>query len=702
MPRKVTLENTRNIGIMAHIDAGKTTTTERILYYTGVNYKLGETHEGTATMDWMEQEQERGITITSAATTCYWKGSKDQFPQTRINIIDTPGHVDFTVEVERSLRVLDGSVTVMCAKGGVEPQSETVWRQADHYHVPRMIYVNKMDITGADFYHVLDMVHDRLKANAVPIQLPIGKEDTFKGIIDLVEMDADIYYDQLGKDMRVEPIPEDMVDLANEYREKLLDAVSMFDDEIMELYLEGKEIPTAKIRAAIRQATCAVEMVPVVCGSSYRNKGVQKLLDAIVDYMPAPTDVPAIKGVNPKTDEEEERKSSDDEPFAALAFKIMTDPYVGRLSFFRVYSGTLTTGSSVLNATKGKRERMGRILQMHANHREDIESVYSGDIAAVVGLKNTTTGDTLCDEKNPIILESMEFPEPVIRVAIEPKTKAGQERMSVALAKLAEEDPTFRTYTDEETGQTIIAGMGELHLEIIVDRLLREFKVEANVGAPQVAYKETIRKAVDQDTKYARQSGGKGQYGHVKIHVEPNESGKGYEFVNAVVGGAIPKEYIPAIDAGIQGAMLSGTVAGYPVVDVKVTLFDGSYHEVDSSEMAFKIAGSMAFKEAMRKADPTLLEPIMKVCVIVPDEYMGDVIGDLNARRGQIQGYEMRSGAQQIDAFVPLAEMFGYATDLRSRTQGRGQYTMEPSHYIELPKGLQEKLIAKRTGKENF
>ena len=702
MPRKVTLENTRNIGIMAHIDAGKTTTTERILYYTGVNYKLGETHEGTATMDWMEQEQERGITITSAATTCYWKGSKDQFPQTRINIIDTPGHVDFTVEVERSLRVLDGSVTVMCAKGGVEPQSETVWRQADHYHVPRMIYVNKMDITGADFYHVLDMVHDRLKANAVPIQLPIGKEDTFKGIIDLVEMDADIYYDQLGKDMRVEPIPEDMVDLANEYREKLLDAVSMFDDEIMELYLEGKEIPTAKIRAAIRQATCAVEMVPVVCGSSYRNKGVQKLLDAIVDYMPAPTDVPAIKGVNPKTDEEEERKSSDDEPFAALAFKIMTDPYVGRLSFFRVYSGTLTTGSSVLNATKGKRERMGRILQMHANHREDIDTVYSGDIAAVVGLKNTTTGDTLCDEKHPIILESMEFPEPVIRVAIEPKTKAGQEKMSVALAKLAEEDPTFRTYTDEETGQTIIAGMGELHLEIIVDRLLREFKVEANVGAPQVAYKETIRKAVDQDTKYARQSGGKGQYGHVKIHVEPNESGKGYEFVNAVVGGAIPKEYIPAIDAGIQGAMLSGTVAGYPVVDVKVTLFDGSYHEVDSSEMAFKIAGSMAFKEAMRKADPTLLEPIMKVSVIVPEEYMGDVIGDISARRGQIQGYEMRAGAQQIDAFVPLAEMFGYATDLRSRTQGRGQYTMEPSHYIELPKGLQEKLIAKRTGRENF
>ena len=702
MPRKVTLENTRNIGIMAHIDAGKTTTTERILYYTGVNYKIGETHEGTATMDWMEQEQERGITITSAATTCYWKGSKDQFPQTRINIIDTPGHVDFTVEVERSLRVLDGSVTVMCAKGGVEPQSETVWRQADHYHVPRMVYVNKMDMLGADFYHVLDMIHDRLKCNAVPIQLPIGKEESFKGIIDLVEMDADIYYDQLGKDMRVEPIPADMMDLANEYREKLLDAVSMFDDEIMEMYLEGQEIPTDKIRAAIRKATVAVEMVPVTCGSSYRNKGVQKLLDAIVDYMPAPTDIPAIVGTNPKTDEEEDRHASDDEPFSALAFKIMTDPSVGRLSFFRVYSGTLNTGSAVLNATKGKRERVGRLLQMHANHREDLETVYSGDIAAVVGLKNTTTGDTLCDEKHPIVLESMEFPEPVIRVAIEPKTKAGQEKMAIALAKLAEEDPTFRTYTDEETGQTIIAGMGELHLEIIVDRLLREFKVEANVGAPQVAYKETIRKAVDQDTKYARQSGGKGQYGHVKIHVEPNESGKGYEFINKVVGGAIPKEYIPAIDAGIQGAMLSGTVAGYPVVDVKVTLYDGSYHEVDSSEMAFKIAGSMAFKEAMRKADPTLLEPIMKVSVIVPEEYMGDVIGDISARRGQIQGYEMRAGAQQIDAFVPLAEMFGYATDLRSRTQGRGQYTMEPSHYIELPKGLQEKLINKRTGRENF
>ena len=701
MPRKVTLENTRNIGIMAHIDAGKTTTTERILYYTGVNYKLGETHEGTATMDWMEQEQERGITITSAATTCYWKGSKDQFPQTRINIIDTPGHVDFTVEVERSLRVLDGSVTVMCAKGGVEPQSETVWRQADHYHVPRMIYINKMDITGADFFHVLDMVHDRLKCNAVPIQLPVGKEDTFKGIIDLVEMNADMYYDQLGKDMRVEPIPEDMMDLAREYREKLLDAVSMFDDEIMEMYLEGKEIPTAKIRAAIRQATVAVEMVPVVCGSSYRNKGVQKLLDAIVDYMPAPTDIPAIKGVNPKTDEEEVRHSSDDEPFSALAFKIMTDPYVGRLCFFRVYSGTLNTGSAVLNATKGKRERVGRLLQMHANHREDLETVYSGDIAAVVGLKNTTTGDTLCEEKHPIILESMEFPEPVIRVAIEPKTKAGQEKMGLALAKLAEEDPTFRTYTDEETGQTIIAGMGELHLEIIVDRLLREFKVEANVGAPQVAYKETVRRKVNHETKYKRQSGGSGQYGHVKITLEPNESGKGYEFVNAVVGGAIPKEFIPAVDAGIQGAMQSGVLAGYPVVDVKVTLYDGSYHEVDSSEMAFKIAGSMAFKEAMREADPVLLEPIMKVCVIVPDEYMGDVIGDLNARRGQIQGYEMRSGAQQIDAFVPLSEMFGYATNLRSRTQGRGQYTMEPSHYVELPKGLQEKLVNKHTGRED-
>ena len=697
MPRKTPLENTRNIGIMAHIDAGKTTTTERILFYTGVNYKIGETHDGTATMDWMAQEQERGITITSAATTCYWTGSKNQFPKTRINIIDTPGHVDFTVEVERSLRVLDGSVTVLCAKGGVEPQSETVWRQADQYKVPRMIYVNKMDIMGADFYNVLRMVDERLKCNAVPIQLPIGSEDTFKGIIDLIEMDADIYYDDLGKDMRVEPIPADMVDLANEYHEKLMDAVSMFDEEIMEAYLGGEEVPQEKIRAAIRRATIANEMVPVTCGTSYKNKGVQKMLDAIVDYMPSPLDIPPIKGINPKTDEEDERPADDNAPFSALAFKIMTDPYVGRLSFFRVYSGHLTTGSSVLNSTKNVKERIGRILQMHANHREDIEEVFSGDIEAAVGLKNTTTGDTLCDEKHPIILESMEFPEPVIRVAIEPKTKAGQEKMGIALMKLAEEDPTFKTWTDEETGQTIIAGMGELHLEIIVDRLLREFKVEANVGAPQVAYKETIKKAVDQDTKYARQSGGKGQYGHVKIHVEPNESGKGYEFVNAIVGGAIPKEYIPAVDAGIQGAMNAGVVAGFPVVDVKVTLFDGSYHEVDSSEMAFKIAGSMAFKEACRKADPTLLEPIMKVCVIVPDEYMGDVIGDLNSRRGQIIQLEARPGAQQIDAHVPLAEMFGYATDLRSRTQGRGQYTMEPSHYIEIPKNIRDKIVDARS-----
>ena len=696
MPRKTPLENTRNIGIMAHIDAGKTTTTERILFYTGVNYKIGETHDGTATMDWMAQEQERGITITSAATTCYWSGSKNQFKPTRINIIDTPGHVDFTVEVERSLRVLDGSVTVLCAKGGVEPQSETVWRRADNYKVPRMIYVNKMDIMGADFYNVLRMIEERLKCNAVPIQLPIGSEDTFKGIIDLIEMDADIYYDDLGKDMRVEPIPADMVDLANEYREKLMDAVSMVDESIMEAYLAGEEVPTAKIRAAIRKATIANEMVPVTCGTSYRNKGVQKLLDAIVDYMPSPLDIPPIKGVNPKTDEEDERPADDNAPFSALAFKIMTDPYVGRLSFFRVYSGHLTTGSSVLNSTKNVKERIGRILQMHANHREDIEEVFSGDIEAAVGLKNTTTGDTLCDEKAPIILESMEFPEPVIRVAIEPKTKAGQEKMTMGLIKLAEEDPTFKTYTDEETGQTIIAGMGELHLEIIVDRLLREFKVEANVGAPQVAYKETIKKAVDQDTKYARQSGGKGQYGHVKIHVEPNESGKGYEFVNAIVGGAVPKEYIPAVDAGIQGAMNAGVVAGFPVVDVKVTLYDGSYHEVDSSEMAFKIAGSMAFKEACRKADPTLLEPIMKVSVIVPDEYMGDVIGDLNSRRGQIIQLEARPGAQQIDAYVPLAEMFGYATDLRSRTQGRGQYTMEPSHYVEIPKNIRDKIVETR------
>ena len=697
MPRKTSLENTRNIGIMAHIDAGKTTTTERILFYTGVNYKIGETHDGTATMDWMAQEQERGITITSAATTCYWSGSKNQFKPTRINIIDTPGHVDFTVEVQRSLRVLDGSVTVLCAKGGVEPQSETVWRQADNYKVPRMIYVNKMDIMGADFYNVLRMIDERLKCNAVPIQLPIGSEDTFKGIIDLIEMDADIYYDDLGKDMRVEPIPEDMVDLANEYHEKLMDAVSMFDDEIMELYLGGEEVPQAKIRAAIRKATIANEMVPVVCGTSYKNKGVQKMLDAIVDYLPSPLDVPPIKGVNPKTDEEEDRPSDDNAPFSALAFKIMTDSYVGRLSFFRVYSGHLATGSTVLNSTKNVKERIGRILQMHANHREDIEEVYSGDIEAAVGLKNTTTGDTLCDEKAPIILESMEFPEPVIRVAIEPKTKAGQEKMTMALIKLAEEDPTFKTYTDEETGQTIIAGMGELHLEIIVDRLLREFKVEANVGAPQVAYKETIKKAVDQDTKYKRQSGGSGQYGHVKIKVEPNESGKGYEFINAVVGGSIPKEFIPAVDAGIRGALQAGVVAGFPVVDVKVTLYDGSYHEVDSSEMAFKIAGSMAFKEAMRKADPVLLEPIMKVSVIAPDDYLGTVIGDLTARRGQILGQEARPGAQQVDALVPLSNMFGYATDLRSSTQGRGQYTMEPHSYAELPKSLRDKIVSERT-----
>jgi elongation factor G len=671
---------------MAHIDAGKTTTTERILFYTGRTYKIGEVHEGAATMDWMEQEQERGITITSAATTCFWNDH-------RINIIDTPGHVDFTVEVERSLRVLDGSVTVMCAKGGVEPQSETVWRQADKYHVPRMIYVNKMDIMGANFFNVLQMVKDRLKCNAVPIQLPIGAESDFKGIIDLVEMKADIYYDDLGKDMRVEPIPENMLALAQEYHTKLIEAVSDFDEDIMDNYLEGREVSAEAIRAAIRKATLAVEMIPVVCGTSYRNKGVQKLLDAIVDYMPSPLDIPDIQGIVPGTDETETRPSSDDAPFSALAFKIMTDPYVGRLSFFRVYSGTAEAGSTVLNSTKGHRERLGRILQMHANHREDISMVYSGDIAAAVGLKNTTTGDTLCAEKAPIILESMEFPEPVIRVAIEPKTKAGQEKMGIALSKLAEEDPTFKTYTDEETGQTIIAGMGELHLEIIVDRLLREFKVEANVGKPQVSYKETIRGTANVDEKYARQSGGKGQYGHVKIIVEPNESGKGYEFINKIVGGAIPKEYIPAVDQGIQGAMQAGILAGYQVVDVKVTLYDGSYHEVDSSEMAFKIAGSIAFKEACRKANPVLLEPIMKVVVTVPEDYMGDVIGDLNARRGQISGMETRGGAAVINAFVPLSTMFGYATDLRSKTQGRGTYSMEPSHYVELPKSLQQELI---------
>ena len=689
MPRQYSLEKTRNIGIMAHIDAGKTTTTERILYYTGVNYKIGETHEGTATMDWMEQEQERGITITSAATTCHWRN-------TRINIIDTPGHVDFTVEVERSLRVLDGCVTVLCAKGGVEPQSETVWRQADHYNVPRMIYINKMDIMGADFYHVLEMIHDRLKCNAVPIQLPIGAEADFRGIIDLVEMNARIYYDDLGNDMRDEPIPEDMRDLAEEYRVKMLEAISDFDDEIMMLYLEGEEIPQDMIRAAIRKATCAVKMVPVVCGTSYKNKGVQKLLDAIVEYMPSPLDIPAISGVNPKTDEEETREASDSAPFSALAFKIMTDPYVGRLSFFRVYSGTLEAGKTVLNSSKGQRERIGRILLMHANHREDLTMAYSGDIAAAVGLKNTTTGDTLCDEKNPIVLESMEFPEPVIRVAIEPKTKAGQEKMAIALQKLAEEDPTFKTYTDEETGQTIIAGMGELHLEIIVDRLLREFKVEANVGKPQVSYKETITRSATVDTRYARQTGGKGQFAHCKIIVEPNEPGKGYEFINKITGGAIPKEYIPCVDQGIQGAMLSGVLAGYQVVDVKVTLIDGSYHEVDSSEMAFKICGSMAFKEACEKAGPTLLEPIMKVVVTAPDEYMGDVMGDVNSRRGQIVGSDIRNGAAVIEANVPLSTMFGYATDLRSKTQGRATYSMEPSHYVELPKSLQETLVGSR------
>ena len=686
MPRQYSLENTRNIGIMAHIDAGKTTTTERILFYTGVNHKLGETHEGTATMDWMAQEQERGITITSAATTCFWKGN-------RINIIDTPGHVDFTVEVERSLRVLDGCVTVLCAKGGVEPQSETVWRQADHYNVPRMIYINKMDIMGANFYNVVDMVHERLRCNAVPIQLPIGSEADFRGIIDLLEMKADVYYDDLGKDMRVEEIPEDMRAEAEEYRTQLLEAVADFDDEIMEMYLEGEEIPTEMIKAAIRKATTQVKFVPIVCGTSYKNKGVQKLLDAIVDYMPSPLDIPPITGTVPKTDEVEHRSADDSEPFSALAFKIMTDPYVGRLSFFRVYSGTIEAGKSVLNSTKGQRERLGRILLMHANHREDITQVYSGDIAAAVGLKNTTTGDTLCDEKYPIVLESMEFPEPVIRVAIEPKTKAGQEKMDIALGKLAEEDPTFKAYTDEETGQTIIAGMGELHLEIIVDRLLREFRVEANVGRPQVSYKETITKAATVDTRYARQTGGKGQFAHVKLMVEPNEPGKGYEFINQITGGAIPKEFIPCVDQGIQGAMQAGVLAGYEVVDVKVTLLDGSYHEVDSSEMAFKICGSMAFKEACQKAGPTLLEPIMKVVVTAPESYMGDVMGDINARRGQIAGTDIRNGAAIVTANVPLASMFGYATDLRSKTQGRATYSMEPSHFVELPKSLQEKII---------
>ena len=693
MARQVPLEFTRNIGIMAHIDAGKTTTTERILYYTGVNYKIGETHDGSATMDWMAQEQERGITITSAATTCFWPDRNGH--QNRINIIDTPGHVDFTVEVERSLRVLDGSVTVFCAKGGVEPQSETVWRQAEEYKVPRMAYVNKMDIMGADFYRVVNMMRERLKCNAVPIQLPIGSEDTFKGLIDLVEMKAYVYYDDLGKDIRCEEIPEDMKEIAEKYHTEMIEHVAEQDDALMEKYLMGEELTIDEIKTCIRKSTINNTMVPVTCGTSYKNKGVQKLLDAIVDYMPAPTDVPSIKGVNPETEEEDVRHSSDTEPFSALAFKIATDPFVGKLCFFRVYSGTLTAGSTVYNSTKDNTERIGRIVQMHANHRQDLEMVYAGDIAAAVGLKNTTTGDTLCDEKHPIILESMEFPEPVIRVAIEPKTKAGQEKMGIALAKLAEEDPTFKAYTDEETGQTIIAGMGELHLEIIVDRLMREFKVEANVGKPQVAYKETIRKNADSDMKYARQSGGKGQYGHVKIRIEPNP-GKGYEFVNAVVGGTVPKEYIPAVDQGIQGAMLSGVLAGYNVVDVKVTLYDGSYHEVDSSEMAFKIAGSMAFKDAMRKADPVIMEPIMKVVVTVPEEYLGNVIGDLNSRRGIMQNQEATPGAMQITSEVPLSEMFGYATDMRSKTQGRGQYTMEPSHYAEVPKSVSETIIASR------
>jgi len=689
MARDCSLENTRNIGIMAHIDAGKTTTTERILFYTGVNHKIGETHEGSAAMDWMEQEQERGITITSAATTCYWAGH-------RLNIIDTPGHVDFTVEVERSLRVLDGSVTVLCAKGGVEPQSETVWRQADNYKVPRMAYVNKMDIMGANFYRVIDMMKDRLKCNAVPIQLPIGAEDEFKGIIDLVEMKAYIYTNDIGTDIKVEDIPEDMKEIAQKYHDEMVEHVAEQDDALMEKYFEGEELTQDEIKSCIRKATIANHMVPVTCGTSYKNKGVQKLLDAIIDYMPSPLDVPAIKGVNPDTEEEEERPSSDNEPFSALAFKIATDPFVGKLAFFRVYSGVVNQGDSVLNATKDTKERFGRIVQMHANHRKDLTTVYSGDIAAAVGLKNTTTGDTLCDEKHPIILESMEFPEPVIQLAIEPKTKAGQEKMGIALAKLAEEDPTFKTWTDEETGQTIIAGMGELHLDIIVDRLLREFKVEANVGAPQVAYKETIKGNADIDYKYKKQSGGSGQYGHVKIRVEPNESGKGYEFKNAVVGGSIPKEYIPAVDAGIQGAMKAGILAGYEVVDVKVELYDGSYHEVDSSEMAFKIAGSIAFKEALKQANAVLMEPVMKVAVIVPDEYLGTVIGDLSSRRGQIQGQESRSGSIQVDALVPLSEMFGYTSDLRSNTQGRGQYTMEPHSYEEVPKSIAEKIMANR------
>ncbi len=693
MPREYSLENTRNIGIMAHIDAGKTTTTERILYYTGRNHKIGETHDGTATMDWMAQEQERGITITSAATTCFWSGEKGQYDAHRINIIDTPGHVDFTVEVQRSLRVLDGSVTVFCAKGGVEPQSETVWRQADQYGVPRMAYINKMDITGANFYRVIDMMKTRLKSHPVPVQLPIGSEDTFRGIVDLMNMEADVYYDELGKDMRVEPIPADMLEKAEEYRAAMIEAIAETDDDLFEKFCEGEEISVPELKAALRRATIANQLVPVVCGTSYKNKGVQKLLDAIIDYMPSPLDIPPVKGIDPDTGDEIEREASDSEPFSALAFKIMTDPYVGKLCFFRVYSGRIEAGQVGWNPEKRIRERFGRILQMHANERKDIDAVYTGDIAALIGTKNTTTGDTLCDENHPIILEQMEFPEPVISVAIEPKTKAGQEKMGIALSKLAEEDPTFTTHTNEETGQTIISGMGELHLEIIVDRLLREFKVEANVGAPQVSYKETIRREASSDTKYARQSGGKGQYGHVKITISPNEPGAGYVFESTVVGGAIPKEFIPAVDAGIQGAMEAGVVAGYKVVDVKVNLYDGSYHEVDSSEMAFKIAGSMAFKDAMRKADPVLTEPIMKVVVTVPDDYLGDVIGDLNSRRGSISSIEPVAGAQQVTASVPLAEMTGYATVLRSKTQGRGNYVMEPSHFAECPKSIQEDII---------
>ena len=691
MAREFSLENTRNIGIMAHIDAGKTTLTERILYYTGRNYKIGDTHEGTATMDWMEQEQERGITITSAATTAHWKGN-------RINIIDTPGHVDFTVEVERSLRVLDGSVCVLDAKGGVEPQTETVWRQADEYNVPRMIFVNKMDIMGADFYNSMETIKERLGCHPVAVQLPIGAEAFFKGEIDLMEMKAYIYNDDLGTDISVVDIPEDMVDKANEYRETLVEDIAETDEELMEKYLGGEDITIDELKKALRKACIACDLVPVFCGSAYRNKGVQKLLDGVIEYLPAPTDIPAIKGTDPATGEEVDRHASDDEPFSALVFKIMNDPFVGKLAFFRVYSGTCEAGSYVYNSVKGKKERFGRILLMHANHREEIDKVYAGDIAAAVGFKFSTTGDTICDENHEVILESMVFPEPVISVAIEPKTKAGRDKMGIALAKLAEEDPTFKTYTDQETGDTIISGMGELHLEIIVDRLLREFHVEANVGAPQVAYRETFRKPVDVEGKFVRQSGGRGQYGHCKVKFFPmgTDAEHNYEFVNSVVGGAIPKEYIPAIDKGIQEAMQSGILGGYPVLGVKAEVYDGSYHEVDSSEMAYQIAGSMAFKEAMKKGDAVLLEPIMKVTVTVPEQYMGDVIGDINSRRGRIEGMDDRNGAKIIHSFVPLAEMFGYSTDLRSRTQGRGNYVMEVDHYEPCPKNIQEKVLAGR------